>query len=465
MLSDVSLEKALMRIVKRGSEFSDIFIEKTVTNSLVWEDEKLEKIVCGRDMGMGLRAIFNKKTAYAYTNEINDRALEELMDFVTSSVTLTDGEANICLIKTPPSINHKFFQIPEEIPIERKITLIMNADRVARKKDRRIKQVRIIYRDVTQKLFIANTEGKITEEFRIYTSFVIQVVASSDGILQTGYERVGALSGFEIFEEHPAEIIAEAAANRALLMLTARKAPAGGMPVVISSEAGGTLIHEAIGHGLEADHVQEGHSIFAGKIGERVASPLVSVIDDGTIPNRWGSFSFDDEGTPSQKTILVENGILKGFMYDILTAMKDGVSSTGNGRRESYHHKPIPRMTNTYIAPGESSPDEIIRSLEKGILVKKMGGGQVNTITGDFVFEVDEAYLIEKGKISEPVRGAVLTGNGPEILMAIDMVGNDPGFSIGMCGKDGQGVPVSDGMPTIRIPEKIIIGGEELIRK
>lgn len=465
MLSDISLEKALGKLSKRGSEFSDIFIEKTITNSLVWEDEKLEKIVCGRDMGMGLRAIFNKKTAYAYTNEINDRSLEELLDFVTSSVTLTDGEAHISLIKTPPSINHKFFQIPEEIPIERKIALIMNADRVARKKDRRIKQVRIIYRDVTQKLFIANTEGKITEEFRIYTSFVIQVVASSDGILQTGYERVGALSGFEIFEEHPAEIIAETAANRALLMLTARKAPAGGMPVVISSEAGGTLIHEAIGHGLEADHVQEGHSIFAGKVGERVASPLVTVIDDGTIPNRWGSFSFDDEGTPSQKTILVENGILKGFMYDILTAMKDGVASTGNGRRESYHHKPIPRMTNTYIAPGESSPDEIIKSLEKGILVKKMGGGQVNTITGDFVFEVDEAYLIEKGKISDPVRGAVLTGNGPEILMAIDMVGNDPGFSIGMCGKDGQGVPVSDGMPTIRIPEKIVIGGEELVKK
>ncbi len=465
MLSDISLEKALKRISKRGSEFSDIFIEKTVTNSLVWEDEKLEKIISGRDMGMGLRAIFNKKTAYAYTNEINDRALGELLDFVTSSVTFTDGEANISLIKIPSSINHKFFQIPEEIPIERKISLIMNADRVARKKDRRIKQVRIIYRDVTQKLSIANTEGKITEELRIYTSFVIQVVASSDGILQTGYERVGALSGFEIFEEYPAEIIAEAAANRAILMLTARKAPAGAMPVVISSEAGGTLIHEAIGHGLEADHVQEGHSIFAGKVGEKVASPLVTVIDDGTIPNRWGSFSFDDEGIPSQKTILVENGILKGFMYDILTAMKDGVSSTGNGRRESYHHKPIPRMTNTYIAPGESSPDEIIKSLEKGILVKKMGGGQVNTITGDFVFEVDEAYLIEKGNISEPVRGAVLTGNGPEILKAIDMVGNDPGFSIGMCGKDGQGVPVSDGMPTIRIPEKIIIGGEELIRK
>lgn len=465
MLSNLSIEKILKRLSKKGSQFSDIFIEKTTTNSLVWEDEKLDKLVSGRDMGMGLRAIFDKKTAYAYTNEISEKALEELLDFLTGSATTSGHEQVIPLMKTTSSIIHRFLQTPEEIPIEKKISLIMNADRVARKIDRRIKQVRIVYRDVSQKIFIANTNGKIAEELRIYTSFVIQVVASSDDILQTGYERVGALSGFELFENYSPEIIAESAANRALLMLTARKAPAGVMPVVISSQAGGTLIHEAIGHGLEADHIQEGHSVFAGKIGQLVASPLVTVIDDATMPNSWGSFSFDDEGTPSQKTILVENGILKGFMYDMLSAMKDGVSSTGNGRRESYHHKPIPRMTNTYIAPGQSSPDEIIRSLEKGILVKKMGGGQVNTITGDFVFEVDEAYLIEKGRVSEPVRGAVLTGNGPEILKAIDMVGNDPGFSIGMCGKDGQGVPVSDGMPTIRIPEKIVIGGEELIKR
>ena len=242
-------------------------------------------------------------------------------------------------------------------------------------------------------------------------------------------------------------------------MLKARKSPGGKMTVVLSSEAGGTMIHEAIGHGLEADLVQQGLSVYSGKIGKNVASPLITVVDDATIPARRGSFINDDEGIPAQKTVLVEKGVLKGFMYDRLTAFKDGVSSTGNGRRESYRNKPIPRMTNTLITPERSTPDSIIRSVDKGLLVKKMGGGQVNTVNGNFVFEVAEGYMIEGGKIGEPVRGATLTGNGPEVLKCIDMVGNDLGFAIGTCGKDGQGAPVSDAQPTLRIPE-IVVGGE-----
>ena len=231
------------------------------------------------------------------------------------------------------------------------------------------------------------------------------------------------------------------------------------MPVVISSDAGGTMIHEAVGHGLEADLAQEGLSVYSDKLGKQVASPLITVIDDATLPNKRGSFSFDDEGVPSQKTVLVENGLLKGYMYDRLTAMKDNTVSTGNGRRESYEWRPIPRMTNTFIALGSSSPHETVKSVEKGLFVKKMGGGEVNTVTGEFVFEVSEGYLIEKGKLGEPVRGATLIGRGPDILKSIDMVGNDFGFSIGTCGKDAQGVPVSDAMPTIRIPE-IVVGGK-----
>ena len=230
------------------------------------------------------------------------------------------------------------------------------------------------------------------------------------------------------------------------------------MPVVITSQAGGTMIHEAIGHGLEADLAQEGLSVFSNKLGTEVASKLITVIDDSTIAKKRGSFRFDDEGTPSQRTVLVENGVLKRYMYDKLTAMKDRVESTGNGRRESYQDRPIPRMTNTFIAEGKHSPEQIILSLDKGLLVEKMGGGQVNTVTGDFVFDVQEGYLIENGKKGEPVRGATLTGNGPEILRSIDMVGTDLGFSIGTCGKDSQGVPVSDAMPTIRIPE-MVVGG------
>jgi TldD protein len=218
------------------------------------------------------------------------------------------------------------------------------------------------------------------------------------------------------------------------------------------------MIHEAIGHGLEADLAQQGLSVFSNKLGSPVASDIITVIDDSTLPQKRGSFRFDDEGIMSQKTVLVENGILKNYMYDKLSAMKDGTRSTGNGRRESYQHQPIPRMTNTFIAKGKTPPDQILMSVDKGLFVEKMGGGQVNTVTGDFVFNIQEAYLIEKGLKGEAVRGATLTGNGPQILKSIDLAGNDIGFSIGTCGKDGQGVPVTDAMPTIRIPE-IVVGG------
>jgi len=231
------------------------------------------------------------------------------------------------------------------------------------------------------------------------------------------------------------------------------------MPVVLSSEAGGTMIHEAVGHGLEADLAQQGLSVYSGRLGERIASEAVSVVDDATLPNRRGSLAFDDEGTPAQRTLLIERGVLKGYLYDRLTAMKDGTVSTGNGRRQSYRHRPIPRMTNTLILPGEEDPEAILSSTPAGLLVVRMGGGQVNTVNGDFVFEVSEGYRIENGRAGEPVRGATLTGNGPRVLEQIDRVGRDLGFAVGTCGKDGQAAPVSDAQPTIRIPE-LTVGGE-----
>jgi TldD protein len=319
--------------------------------------------------------------------------------------------------------------------------------------------VSVVYRDSLQRVKICTSEGAIAEEERSYTMGLVQVIAMEGDTVQTGYEPVGGLIGYELFDDNPMELVGEKAAERAVLMLRARRAPGGRMPVVISSEAGGTMIHEAIGHGLEADLAQQGLSVYSGKKGQQVAAPVITVIDDATIPYKRGSFSFDDEGTPSQRNILVKEGILTGYMYDKCSAMKDGVPSTGNGRRESYEAKPIPRMTNTFIAPGAMDPGEIVRSVDKGLLVRKMGGGQVNTVTGDFVFEVQEGYLIEKGEVGEPVRGATLVGSGPQVLMSIDMVGFDLGFSIGTCGKDSQGVPVSDAMPTLRIPE-IVVGGE-----
>jgi TldD protein len=289
----------------------------------------------------------------------------------------------------------------------------------------------------------------------------VHVTAQKNGTLQTAYESVGGIGGLEIFDRTPPAHLARIAAQRAIDKLSAPPAPVGECPVVISSVAGGTLIHEAIGHALEADGIQEGTSPhFAGKIGQKVANDIVTVLDDPTREGHRGSFFFDDEGTKSERSVLVENGILKTYLYDRKSAGKDKRRSNGHGRRESFAHKPIPRMSNTFIAPGKDSPKDILASLKRGLLVTRMGGGQVNTATGDFVFEVDEGFWVEDGKTKHMVRGATLLGNGPEVLRTIDRVGSDIGWSIGTCGKNGQGVPVSDGVPTLRVP-KLVVGGVE----
>jgi TldD protein len=456
MLDQAILEKVL-KVISSAGDYADIYLEERSTLQIYLEDKRIERISTGIDSGAGIRVIKDFKTFYAHTNDLSEKSIIELAKELKALARRETQEKTLRIERQKPHIDFDILKRPDEVPLHQKSSILLKADEVARSSPL-IKQVKITYSDTIKRLRIINSLGRISEDERIYTTFVIHVIASSDGELQTGYESIGGLAGFEILDQDAPLRSAEIARERVLLMLKARKAPGGRMPVVISSEAGGTMIHEAIGHGLEADLSQNGLSVFSNKKGEVVASSLITVVDDATIPSKRGSFRFDDEGTPAQKTVLVEKGILKTYMYDVITAMKDGVSSTGNGRRESYRHKPIPRMTNTIIVPGKDKPEEILRSVERGLFVKKMGGGQVNTVTGDFVFEVQEGYLIEKGKISEPVRGATLTGNGPDVLKAIDMVGSDIGFSIGTCGKDSQGVPVSDGMPTIRIPE-MIVGG------
>jgi len=317
----------------------------------------------------------------------------------------------------------------------------------------------VTYRDFIQKVQIATSEKSIVEDECVQTLFILRVIASESDVIQTGYEARGGNVGFELFDGVSIEELAKNAAQRSLLMLCARRAPSGGMPVVISSEAGGTMIHEAIGHCLEADLAKYGMSVYANKLGKQVASPRVTVIDDATLPYRRGSYRFDDEGVPSQRTVLVDRGTLRGYLYDRLSAAQHNVLPTGNGRRESYRHRPIPRMSNTFIAPGISSEADIIKCTPKGLLVKRMGGGQVNTVTEDFVFDVQEGYTIEDGRVGEPVREATLAGNGSNVLKSIDMIASDLGFSVGTCGKDSQGVPISDAMPTVRVQE-ILLGGE-----
>jgi TldD protein len=455
-------KRLLLDILKKtlfsGGEFADVFVEYRRQTAIVLEDGKIEKVVTGSEAGAGIRLIYKGRTSYAFSNDLTEGELMRAAAEVSRAAAGDFGGPAIDLRVKKPSVIFDIKHSPEGVPLGNKIALVKKADSSARAVDNRVRQVTAIYRDSTQKVQIATSDGFLAEDERIYTAAVIQVIAVHENVIQTGYESVGGLIGFELFEENDIEDLSRKAARRSVKMLTAKKAPGGRMPVVISSSAGGTMIHEAIGHGLEADLVQQGVSVFSGKMGSRVASGLVTVIDDSTLAFKRGSFSFDDEGTESQKTVLVEKGILKNYLYDRLTATKAKVVSTGNGRRESYQHRPIPRMTNTFIAEGETPPDQIIRSLDKGLFVEKMGGGQVNTVTGDFVFDVQEGYLIEKGKKGEPIRGATLTGNGPEVLKSIDMIGNDLGFSIGTCGKDSQGIPVSDAMPTVRLPE-IVVGG------
>ena len=461
MIESALYSDILGKTLSRGGDYADIYVESRTVTSLIIEDGRLEKIVTGAETGAGIRLLCNGKTSYGYSNDLSPAAL--LHSASETGRMASEAAAKIVprCEKRAAAVDFTILSPPEDVPLEKKISIIRNAEKVARAFDCRIRQVTVIYRDSIQKVLTATSDGFMAEDDRTYTSFIIHVIAAQGSSVQTGYEAIGGIAGFELIDDADIEALTRKAAHRSVMMLDARKAPAGRMPVVISAEAGGTMIHEAIGHGLEADLAQQGLSVFAGKLGQMVASELITVIDDATLPGKRGSFRFDDEGTPSQRTILVEKGILKSYMYDKLTAMRDGRQSTGNGRRESYQSRPIPRMTNTFIAPGNSDPSEIIRSVDNGLLVVKMGGGQVNTVTGEFVFDVQEGYLIRHGAKGELVRGATLTGNGPEVLKSIDMVGYDLGFSIGTCGKDAQGVPVTDAMPTIRIPEMVVGGSYE----
>ena len=458
MLDNLDIPRILRRALAGGGEFADIYYEEGSATNIVCEDGKIEKVLAATDRGIGIRVISELRTAYAFTNETTEAALLSLAETVSRAVR---GKAFERPIDLRAKVIGSGFPIeipPSGIGLADKVLLVGRAEKAARNFDSRVRQVMVVYRDGVLKCQIANSLGEFIETSRTGTVFMTQVVAADGDHIQTGYEPVGGFRGFEIFREKSPEALALTAARRAVMMLSARKAPGGMMPVILSAEAGGTMVHEAIGHGLEADLAQSGMSVYAGKIGQQVASPLVTVIDDATIPHARGSFSFDDEGTPGERTVLVENGILKGYLYDRLAAMKDGCSSTGNGRRESYQARPIVRMSNTLIAPGATAPESIISEVEQGLFVRKMGGGQVNTVNGDFVFEVSEGYLIEKGVVGEPVRGATLTGNGPEVLKKIGRVGSDLGFGIGTCGKDGQGVPVADAQPTLLI-EEITVGG------
>ncbi|MDT8901796.1 TldD/PmbA family protein [Anaeroselena agilis] len=460
MLDRRVLGDVLAAALRRGGDFADIFVENRATTMVSCEENRIERVKTGIDSGAGVRVISGDTTAYAYTNKITADELIRVADIASRAAQVSERDVSIDLKAVQPTVDLDIAVMPDAVPIEDKTAVVAAADAAAREADARIKQVMVVYGDVIQDVTIANSLGRLVEDRRVRTRLAVNAVAAGDGQIQTGFEALGGTQGFELTKRDACEAVAREAARRAVAALDAKPAPAGRMTVVMAGAAGGTMVHEACGHGLEADLVQKGLSVYAGKRGEQVAASGITVVDDGTMPRRYGTLRFDDEGFPTGKTVLIADGVLKGFMYDYLTASRDKADPTGNGRRESFEHKPVPRMRNTYIAPGKEDPAAVIGSVKNGLLVKKMGGGQVNTVNGDFVFDVAEGYLIRDGKVSHAVRGATLTGNGPEVLRQIDMVGSDLGFSIGTCGKDGQGAPVSDAQPTIRIPE-IVVGGTD----
>jgi len=347
------IAEVLKLALKKGGNFADVYLERSQSATILYEGGTIERIIVGTNQGLGLRILHHSRTIYGYTNDLSKRSLLELAEALSEAAGKGEPtDLSIDLRRSDPTPLSVLLP-PSTIPLERKAKMVKAADEAARQTDQRIRQVKITYRDSLRRITIANSEGLFSSFEKPGLVFAVQAIAADGEMIQTGLEPVGGVVGFELFEESPPELVAEKAAKRALLMLEARKAPAGRMPVVLSSEAGGTMIHEAVGHGLEADLVQEGLSVYSGKLGERIASPLITVVDDATLPKRRGSFPLDDEGTPAQRTVLIQNGVLTSYLYDRLTAMKNGARSTGNGRRESYQHKPLPRMTNTFITPGD----------------------------------------------------------------------------------------------------------------
>jgi TldD protein len=465
-ISSLNVDQILNVALRKGGALAELFFEETASTRVFFEGGRVDRVIHGTDRGVGLRIIVNGRSIYGYSTELSDTSLISLAEALSEAIEGGDKKAKKRVIEWRPArqLNQEIagYQIqksPRSATLEQKIELARRAEVAARSELPAARQVSSIVVDSLRKILILNSDGLIAKDSKTYLQSMVQVVGEKDGRVETAYESDGGYVGLEFFEKVSPESIGIEAARRVKILLGAKPAPAGTMPVVISADAGGTMIHEAVGHGLEADLACNGLSVYQNKLGQQVASPLITVLDDGTMLEKRGSYCFDDEGTPSQKNVLIENGMLKSYLVDRLSAMKFDMMATGNGRRESFRHKPIVRMTNTYIAPGKDDPKKILEETSWGIYVKAMGGGQVNTVTGDFVFAVTEGYLIENGKLGAAIRGATLVGNGPKVLSQVDRVGNDLGFSTGTCGKDGQGAPVTDAQPTLRIPE-LTVGGE-----
>lgn len=460
MLDHELINRTLSTAMNTGGDFAEVFVEDKRSSSAMFDDGRVEELTSGRDRGAGIRVIVGDTTGFAHTADLTEAGLRSAAEAAAAAARGGGGGAKTVAVSPIDVARDVPARIPpEDVAKATKVGLLTLANEAARSEGVAISQVSARYGDSRRRILVANSDGLLAEDDQIRTLFSVSCVATGDTGLQTGRESTGRTVGFELFEETDVEDMGRRAAQRAITKLAARPAPSGAIPVVVGPGGGGVLFHEACGHGLEADLIAKGASVFANRIGDEVASPLVTLIDDGTMAGEWGHFAIDDEGRPAAHNVLIQDGVLTDYMWDQLRARKEGRPSSGNGRRQSYQHLPMVRMTNTYITAGSDDPADIIAATDYGVYVAQLGGGQVNTATGDFVFGMTEAYLIENGEITEPIREGNLIGNGPEVLTRIDMLGDDFKMgSPGTCGKDGQGVPVGDGTPTLRVTS-LTVGG------
>jgi TldD protein len=458
------IDAYLAAALDRGGEYADLFFELRILNSITLEEQIIKTATKAVNVGVGVRVISGEKTGYAYSDDLGREHIlkaARTAAFIASAASSGMGKLGI---ETPARPEHDLYLasvLPDDVPAASKIALLREADQAGRAFDNRIRRVQAVYVDQTRHVLLASSDGRFVTDVQPLVRLNVTCIAEEGGNRQAGYQGGGGRRTLEIFREDlDPKALALEAARQAILQLNATAAPAGPMEVVLGPGWPGILLHEAIGHGLEADFNRKKTSAFSGLVGQKVASELCTVVDDGTIPFRRGSLNIDDEGNPTRQTVLIEKGVLQGYLQDKLSARLMGAPLTGNGRRQGYDHIPIPRMTNTFMLAGDSAPEDIIRSVKRGLYAVHFGGGEVDITSGKFVFSASEAYLIEDGRVTAPVKGATIVGDGPTALRQVTMVGNDLKLDqgIGNCSKDGQTIPVGVGLPTIKLRE-ITVGG------
>jgi TldD protein len=449
--------RIVARALANGGDFAELFCEDRSGLSLAIDESRIERAQRGTDRGAGVRVVTGETTYFAHVDGLAEADLERAADAAAAALS-GDRQRPQGLAAAEGVATQEIDTDPASVAAARKAELLRACDERARAAGGEVAQVQAGYSEARRRITVANSDGRFASDDRTRVRLGVQVVAARDGSVETGFETLGGHRGFELVEGGAGEAIAERAARAALTLLDAGPAPAGAMPVVVGNGFGGVLFHEMTGHGLEADHVQKGASVYAGKLGEDVAPPFLRAYDDGRLPGEWGTEGVDDEGTPTRATAVIHEGRVTAYLYDLLRARKDGVESTGNGRRQSFRHLPIPRMTNTFIAPGEATPEELIASVERGFYAVSFAGGQVDPTTGDFVFGVSEGYLLQGGEVTRPCRGATLIGNCLGALRKIDGVAGDFEVKTGFCGKGGQSVPTGVGQGHVRIAE-MTVGG------